>query len=243
MPFKVLHTNPEYSVQAVDPSSYEPAVILKLFRSESNDYNSHVLFNKHPNIVSLIAHGMYKAGTEWRYALAMELPRSTVRDELESIVQGRTDDSPLFEKFQIRKIVKDVVNGLHQLQGKSVQYSVTPETVFLFEEPDATQLTAKLTFSHNMPNNAGDNPDSLLWNIRDFGFSFLDSIIGALYYKAKQLASPNKPCPPPRDSKDSLLSDLCDIATNLYRISRHVKQHKGWTLEQVLKDAWLNGSA
>jgi len=116
--------------------------------------------------------------------------------------------------------------------------------VYLFEEPNSPgQFTAKLAeFKQSRVMKRGDvSHDGSV-----FGEFFLDDIFYILYYQAYKRARSVTPCAPEDNNNfsghDPWLLEVCEIVSNLYRVSRSLQRKKDrWSLERVLEDAWVNG--
>jgi len=222
-------------------------VILRLYTSKDDvSYKHHVLLDGLSYIVKLTASGSYTAGKQRLYALATT-PTHTVQRELLAIVQGKSRDSMLFKRSQIRKIIVDVLHGLQQMWSKHVYYATFGPWVVALEspataaDPSPQLVTAKLG---NFPSTkVANNPNDAPSDIRFFGHSFLMDIAGVLYHEAQNRTNSEEPCSATRDGSNVWLKEVCEIVVNLDRITQGVQNMDGepWSRERVLQDAWVKG--
>jgi len=138
----------------------------------------------------------------------------------------------------IRKIVKDIVNGMQQAHRRDIFCSVDLKNVFLFGDLNSARVTAKIM----QFGSAREDGTLMRKDVRGFGRDFLNLIAGMLYHAAKKRAGSKTPCSQTHDNAQVWYADACNIAENLNRIAKAVRNRDDpMTLEQVLQDQWING--
>jgi len=226
-------------VQGKDRESNQPATWLRLLDSSSQAINDLTMrLNGLANVVNVFANGQFPyhsvSGSQQGFALAMELPASSVENEMIAIANLQT--SLLFKKPVVQRVLKDIINGLQQVHQQGVRLGPRPSNVLLFNAAGPS-YTAKLSHFDNFQDM---NPAQ---DTTELGDSFLDWLVATLFDGAWKHAGKPTGCSPP-PSNDPFLQEVCDIVINLDRISQNLQRNDSsqWTLDQVLQDQWMTSS-